>query len=52
MDDAELRRQIVGTWALVSVVYEDVATRERTSQDGRCNLSSVIGRSRMRFPVA
>jgi Lipocalin-like domain len=30
MDDAELRRQIVGTWALVSVVYEDVATGERT----------------------
>jgi len=30
MDDAELKRQIVGTWALVSVVYEDVATRERT----------------------
>ena len=30
MDDAELRRQIVGTWTLVSVVYEDVATRERT----------------------
>jgi hypothetical protein len=30
MNDAELRRQIVGTWALVSVVYEDVATGERT----------------------
>ena len=30
MDDAELRRQIVGTWALVSVVYEDTATKERT----------------------
>ena len=30
MDDAELKRQIVGTWTLVSVVYEDVATRERT----------------------
>ncbi len=30
MDDAELRRQIVGTWTLVSVVYEDVASRERT----------------------
>ena len=30
MDDAELRRQIVGTWALVSVVYEDVSSRERT----------------------
>src|SRR6202166_4918889 len=30
MDDAELGRQIVGTWALESVVYEDVATRERT----------------------
>ena len=29
-DDAELRRQIVGTWKLVSVVYEDQATRERT----------------------
>ena len=30
MDDAELRRQIVGTWVLVSVVYEDVATKART----------------------
>jgi hypothetical protein len=30
MDDAELKRQIVGTWALVSVVYEDTATKERT----------------------
>jgi hypothetical protein len=30
MDDAELRRQIVGTWALVSVVYEDVATKAHT----------------------
>jgi hypothetical protein len=30
MDDAELRRQIVGTWKLVSVVYEDQATGERT----------------------
>ena len=30
MDDAELRRLIVGTWSLVSVVYEDVASRERT----------------------
>jgi hypothetical protein len=30
MDDAELRRQIVGTWTLVSVVYEDTATQERT----------------------
>jgi len=30
MDDAALRQQIVGTWSLVSVVYEDVATRERT----------------------
>src|SRR6202035_3042779 len=30
MDDAELRRQIVGTWTLVSVVYEDVVTKERT----------------------
>jgi len=29
-DDAELRRQIVGTWKLVSVVYEDQATKERT----------------------
>jgi Lipocalin-like domain len=29
MGDAELRRQIVGTWTLVSVVYEDVATKER-----------------------
>ena len=30
MDDAELRRQIVGTWTLVSVVYEDTATQQRT----------------------
>jgi Lipocalin-like domain len=30
MDDAEVRRRIVGTWTLVSVVYEDVATGERT----------------------
>jgi hypothetical protein len=30
MNDAELRRQIVGTWKLVSVVYEDQASRERT----------------------
>ena len=30
MDDAELRRQIVGTWKLVSVVYEDQTTKERT----------------------
>jgi hypothetical protein len=29
-DDATLRRQIVGTWTLVSVVYEDQATKERT----------------------
>ena len=30
MDNAELRRQIVGTWTLVSVVYEDVASCDRT----------------------
>ena len=30
MDDAELRRQIVGTWKLVSVHYEDQASKERT----------------------
>jgi hypothetical protein len=30
MDDAELRRQIVGTWTLVSVNYEDVASKART----------------------
>jgi hypothetical protein len=30
MDDAELKRQIVGTWTLVSVVYEDTVTREPT----------------------
>jgi Lipocalin-like domain len=30
MDDAELRRRIVGTWQLVSVVYEDTVTKERT----------------------
>jgi Lipocalin-like domain len=29
-DDADLRKAIVGTWKLVSVVYEDVATKERT----------------------
>jgi hypothetical protein len=29
-DDAELRKEIVGTWNLVSVVYEDQATKERT----------------------
>ncbi|MFZ1922273.1 MAG: lipocalin-like domain-containing protein [Xanthobacteraceae bacterium] len=30
MNDAELRRQIVGTWTLVSVNYEDQTTKERT----------------------
>ncbi|HTV38493.1 MAG TPA: lipocalin-like domain-containing protein [Xanthobacteraceae bacterium] len=30
MDDGELRRQIVGTWKLVSVNYEDTASIERT----------------------
>ena len=30
MDDAELRRRIVGTWKLVSVHYEDQATTART----------------------
>src|ERR1700728_2294881 len=30
MNDAEFRQQIVGTWQLVSVAYEDQATRERT----------------------
>ena len=29
-DDAQLRQKIVGTWKLVSVVYEDQATKERT----------------------
>jgi hypothetical protein len=29
-DDNELRRKIVGVWTLVSVVYEDQATKERT----------------------
>jgi Lipocalin-like domain len=29
-DDAELRQKIIGTWKLVSVVYEDQATKERT----------------------
>ena len=29
-DDAALQRKIVGTWKLVSVVYEDQATNERT----------------------
>lgn len=28
-DDAELARRIVGVWTLVSVVYEDAATKER-----------------------
>jgi hypothetical protein len=35
MDDAELQRQIVGTWKLVSVNYEDVATGERTPVYGQ-----------------
>lgn len=30
MNDAELRQHIVGTWKLVSVLYEDQATKERT----------------------
>jgi len=30
MTDAELRRQIVGTWKLVSVNYEDIASQECT----------------------
>ena len=29
-DDAELRKEIIGTWKLVSVVYEDQATKDRT----------------------
>jgi Lipocalin-like domain len=29
-DDATLRQQIVGVWILVSVVYEDQTTKERT----------------------
>ena len=29
-NDAELRQKIVGTWTLVSVVYEDTTTKERT----------------------
>jgi len=29
-DDAQLRQQIVGTWKIVSVVYEDQATKEQT----------------------
>jgi hypothetical protein len=29
-DDVALRKEIVGTWDLVSVVYEDQATKERT----------------------
>jgi hypothetical protein len=29
-DDAELRQKIVGTWTLVSVVYEDQNTKMRT----------------------
>jgi hypothetical protein len=35
MDDAELRQQIVGTWKLVSVNYEDVASKERTPIYGK-----------------
>lgn len=30
MDDAERRRQIIGTWKLVSVHYEDQTSKERT----------------------
>lgn len=30
MHDAELRRQIVGTWKLVSVNYEDTTSKART----------------------
>jgi Lipocalin-like domain len=30
MDDAELRQMIVGTWTLISVVYEDQDTKQRT----------------------
>ncbi len=29
-DDNELRQKIVGTWTLISVVYEDQQTKERT----------------------
>ena len=29
-DDVELRKQIVGLWTLVSVVYEDQETKART----------------------
>jgi hypothetical protein len=29
-NDAELRQKIIGTWTLVSVVYEDQVTKERT----------------------
>jgi hypothetical protein len=29
-DDVELRQKIVGTWKLVSVVFEDQASKERT----------------------
>ena len=29
-DDADLRQKIVGTWTLISVVYEDQASKERT----------------------
>jgi hypothetical protein len=34
LDDAELRRKIVGTWKLVSVAYEDAVNGERTSLYG------------------
>jgi hypothetical protein len=34
VDDVELRRKIVGTWKLVSVAYEDQASKQRTSVYG------------------
>ncbi len=34
MDDAELRKLIVGTWKLVSVNYEDQVSKERTPVHG------------------
>jgi Lipocalin-like domain len=48
MDDAELRQRIVGTWQLVSVVYEDQATKESTPVYGEhpkgIQIATIAGR--------
>ena len=41
-DDNELRKKIVGTWTLVSVVYEDQTTKERTPVLGESPRGSQI----------